>query len=160
MRLFGRKESTEAPTDVAANGNGSADAPFAGYDKLNAKQVSERLRGLTQVQLEAVENYERSHKERPVVLNKLKYMRRAEPIEGYDTLESGQIAEALVGADSERVKAVRDYERRFRHRRDVLDETARVLPSSPASAKEDASRKEKHDRTRAGIRKSPGAPPA
>jgi hypothetical protein len=70
------------------------------------------------------------------VLDKLRYLRGSEPIPGYDALATEQIATALAGADAEMVKAVRDYERKFQHRQSVLNETARVLPTSPASARE------------------------
>jgi hypothetical protein len=48
-----------------------------------------------------------------------------------------------TGADAETVKAVRDYERKFQHRKSVLDETVRVLPNSQASAGEERVRDEK-----------------
>jgi hypothetical protein len=38
---------------------------------------------------------------------------------------------------------VRDYERKFQHRKSVLDETVRVLPNSQASAGEERVRDEK-----------------
>ena len=59
------------------------------------------------------------------------------------TLTPEQIAAALAGADAKTVKAVRDYERKFQHRQSVLDEAARVLPASRASAEEERAREEK-----------------
>ena len=117
--------------------------PIAGYDELDAKQVSERLSQLSQVELATVETYERAHEDRPVVLDKLRYMQGTEPVPGYDALTPEQIAEALAGADAETVRAVRDYERKFRHRQSVMEEAARALPSSPASAREKRTREEK-----------------
>jgi hypothetical protein len=117
--------------------------PIARYDQLNAKQVSDRLSQLSQVELAAVETYERAHGGRPVVLDKLRYMRGSEPLPGYDALTTEQIATALAGADAETVRAVRDYERKFQHRQSVLDEAGRVLPSSQASAGEERAHNEK-----------------
>jgi hypothetical protein len=117
--------------------------PISGYEQLDEKEVSERLSQLSQVELAAVETYERAHGNRPVVLDKLRYMQGSEPVPGYDALTPDQIAEALAGADAETVRAVRDYERKFRHRKAVMDETARVLPSSPASAREKGVREDK-----------------
>ena len=77
------------------------------------------------------------------MLDKLRYMRGSEPLPGYDALTTEQIAGALAGADAETVKAVRDYERKFQHRQSVLDEAARVLPSSQASAGEERAHEEK-----------------
>jgi hypothetical protein len=95
------------------------------------------------VDLATVETYERAHRNRPAVLNKLHYMHGTEPLPGYDTLTTEQITEALADADAETVKAVRDYERKFQRRQSVLGEAARVLPSSPASAREERARDEK-----------------
>ena len=117
--------------------------PISGYDELDARQVSERLSQLSQVELAAVETYERAHQDRPVVLDKLRYMQGTEPVPDYDALTPEQIAEALAGADAETVRAVRDYERKFRHRQAVMEEAARALPSSPASAREKRTREEK-----------------
>jgi hypothetical protein len=125
--------------------------PISGYDRLDDKQVGAQLAQLSQVELAAVETYERSHKERPEVLEKLRYMRSTEPLPGYDTLSPEQIANALAGADAETVKAVRDYERKFGHRKQVMDEAARVLPTSQASAGEDRAQEEKDARVREGL---------
>jgi hypothetical protein len=117
--------------------------PIPGYDQLGDKQVSDQLAQLSQVELAEVEAYERAHGSRPVVLEKLRYMRSSEPLSGYDVLTTEQIAAALAGADAETVKAVRDYERKFQRRQSVLAEAARVLPASDASAGEKRAREEK-----------------
>ena len=117
--------------------------PIPGYDQLKDRQITAQLSQLSQVELAAVETYERAHGDRTVVLDKLRYMRGSEPLPGYDALTTEQIVKALGGADAQTVKAVRDYERKFRHRRSVLDEAARVLPSSRASAGEERAHEEK-----------------
>src|SRR5215211_179715 len=106
---------------------GRARAGDLPYDGLKEKEIAGELSRLSQVELATVEGYERAHEARPVVLDKLRYMRGSEPLPGYDALTTEQIAEALAGADAETVKAVRDYEKVHR-RQSVLDETARVLP--------------------------------
>ena len=58
-----------------------------------------RLSRLTQVELAAVEAHERSHRERPVVLNRLRWLRGTEPLPGYDALEPDEIVRALADAD-------------------------------------------------------------
>jgi hypothetical protein len=125
--------------------------PIPGYDRLDAREVAARLSELSQVQLGDVESYERSHKDRPEVLNKLRYMRGSEPLPGYDALSTEQIVEVLAGADAERVKAVRDYERKFRGRQQVLAEAARVLPTAQASPREAQAREDRATRVREGI---------
>ena len=124
--------------------------PVPGYDRLDGKEVTARLRELSQVELAAVETYERSNRARPAVLNKLRYMRTSEPLAAYDTLASEQVSEVLVDADTETVKAVRD-ERKFRRRRRVLEEADRALPISTPSARENRVREESAERARQGI---------
>jgi hypothetical protein len=140
----------------------SPPVPIAGYDQLSDKEVSEQLSQLSQVELAAVETYERAHGNRPAVLNKLRYMHDTEPLSGYDALTTEQIAEALADADAETVRAVRDYERKFQHRHSVLAEAARVLPSSRPSAREERARDQKAALLREGYanraRTSPDPP--
>jgi hypothetical protein len=130
-------------TEAATSSPDEHQLPIPGYDQLKDKQIADQLSQLSQVELATVETYERAHAARPVVLDKLRYMRGGEPLPGYDTLTTEQIAKALSHADAETVKAVRDYERKFRHRKSVLDETARVLPTSRASAGEERAHEEK-----------------
>src|SRR6185436_12076380 len=66
--------------------------PIAAYDQLNAKQIRDQLSQRSQVELAAVETYERAHESRPVVLDKLRYMHGSEPLPGYDALTTEQIA--------------------------------------------------------------------
>ena len=101
-----------------------------------------------------MEAYERAHKGRPSVLAKLRYLRQDEPLPGYDDLESKEVAKALEGADSETIKAVRDYERKFQRRHEVLKETARILPESEPSERERSSKAEKEARVRSKMRPS------
>jgi hypothetical protein len=131
--------------------------PIARYDQLDGKQVFPQLSQLSQVELAAVEAHERSHRERPVVLNQLRWLRGREPLPGYDALESDEIVRALADADAATVKAVRSYERHHRDRREVRAEVARVLPSSRASARQVRARQDKAALVQAGIRSDPPA---
>ena len=110
-----------------------AGLPFAGYDRLDDRQVVEALSDHSQLELDAVESYERSHQNRQRVLDKLRYMRQREPLPGYDALSVEEIVSALEEADLATISKVRGYERKFAHRPDVLEEVARVYP--PASGK-------------------------
>ena len=144
-------ESAGGAEDVQ---EGSAsDLAIEDYDRLEPRAVSDKLSGLSQVELGEVEDYERAHKERPAILNKLRFMRSNEPFEGYDAMEPAEIKERLAKSDSQGVKAVRDYERKFQGRREILEETARVLPQASESASETQSREEKTARVRASMRK-------
>jgi hypothetical protein len=113
--------------------------PFAGYDRLDERQVIKGLSGHSQIELAAVESYERSHQDRKTVLDKLRYLRGSEPLPGYDALSTEEIVAALKDADLATIKRVRGYERKFANRRNVLEEVVRVHharraaePASPA----------------------------
>ena len=146
-----RRSRGDAPGEEASSPD-AAELPFLpGYDKLDVKEVGARLPELSQVELAAVETYERSHKNRPEVLSKLHYMHTREPLPGYDALSPEQIVEALGDADAGTVRAVRDYERKFGNRRQVMDAAAGALPTAKASAAEDRADEEKAERVREGF---------
>ncbi len=128
-RLSGRGVSaglSQPPGDKRSGSSEEADPPFAGYDRLDDRQVVDGLSDHSQIELEAVESYERSHKSRERVLDKLRYMRGSEPLPGYDALSVEEIGKALEEADSAAIKKVRTYERKFANRPDVLEEVGRV----------------------------------
>jgi hypothetical protein len=127
------------------------------YDQTDVKDLITQLSQLSQIELAAVEAYERSHRERPVLLNRLRWLRGSEPLPGYDALDSGKVVKALADTDAETVKAVRSYERHHRARRDVLTQVARVLPTARASARQDRARETKAALVKAGIRSDPPA---
>lgn len=159
MKLFDNIRSRRAAADTPGAETPGATArapdadqpPIPGYDHLGHKEIGLELRRLSQVDLAAVETYERNHANRTEVLAKLRYLRMSEPMKDYDTLGADQIGEQLRTADAETVKGVRDYERKFGQRRQVLDEAASVLPAAPASAGEDRAREGQEARVRDGF---------
>jgi hypothetical protein len=100
--------------------------PFPGYERLDARHVMDDLHKHSQIELEAIEAYERSHKDREAVLDKLRWMRGSEPMPDYDALSVEEIMTALGAADSTTIKKVRSYERKFANRPLVLDEVVRI----------------------------------
>ena len=124
-----RNASADPPKPPGATPAGSAEEahlPFAGYDRLDGKHVVEGLSDHSQVELEAVESYERSHEDRQRVLDKLRYLRGREPLPRYDALSVDEIVDALEEADLATIKNVRGYERKFANRPDVLEEVVRI----------------------------------
>jgi hypothetical protein len=155
MSFFKRMTGgSDEPAYEDVGGPDESDLPIAGFDHTKGKELTDKFRGLTQAELEEVETYEQSHKKRPAVLAKLRYLRSKEPLEGYDGMSPEAISQALAGADAETVKKVRDYERKFQRRQSVLHEAARVLPQAPASAKETKAQDEKDARVAAKMRRS------
>lgn len=101
--------------------------PIPGYERYADKDLIAELSKHSQAELTAVETYERSHKERQPVFDKLRYLRSKEPLEGYDGLSHQEIASGLEGANVETLHRTREYERKFRRRPEVLEEVAAGL---------------------------------
>jgi hypothetical protein len=57
----------------------------------------------------------------------------------------------IEGADTARIRAIRDYEGKFRRRRQVMSVAAQALPKAAANLGEASRRDEKALRTRTGI---------
>jgi|1185.fasta_scaffold212367_2 hypothetical protein len=151
VRTRSRRGQASPAGSNGASSEGADGLPIPGYDRLDGRQVGARLSKLSQIQLGAVETYERSHQARPQVLDKLRYMRGIEPLPGYDETSPERIVEMLARADTETVKAIRDYERKFRRREQVMAEAARVLPTAQVSARERDAREGRATRVREGI---------
>ena len=100
--------------------------PFDGYDRLKPRELKKNLSSHSQEKLEEIESYERANENRPAILDKLRFMRGRQPLPGYDRLEPSEIATQLGEADTATVKRVRDYEKKFGNRPEVLDEVTRV----------------------------------
>jgi hypothetical protein len=152
LRTRSARRKGREPGPAEAGSDDEQRLPVAGYDQLDGRSVVSQLSRLSQVELVAVEAYERSHRNRPVVLNRLGWLRGNEPLPGYDTLDSDGVVRALAVADKATVKAVRSYERHHRDRGEVRAEVARVMPTARASAAEDRSRRDKGGLVQAGIR--------
>ena len=105
-----------------------ADAALTGdYGRLGERDAIAGLAGHNQEELGAIETFERSHRGREAVLNKLRYLQQREPFPGYDELDADAIAKTLVDADVETVKAVREYERKLQNRPAVMAAVARAI---------------------------------
>jgi hypothetical protein len=104
----------------AASSAAAGDLPLAGYDRLDVKRVLKKLPDCTQVELTAIDEYERGHADRVDILNKLRYLRGPEPVDGYDALPESEITANFDRADDATLKRVREYELKFRRREIVL----------------------------------------
>jgi hypothetical protein len=106
--------------------NATVNEPVSGYDSLKTKEVIASLSSRSQVELAEIESYEHTHQNRLSVFDKLRWLRQDEPLPGYDALSSDEVVAALMGADLAALKRVRGYERKFRARREILDEVDRL----------------------------------
>jgi hypothetical protein len=100
--------------------------PVLGYDGLKTKELIASLSSRSQVELAEIESYEHTHQDRVSVFDKLRWLRQDEPLPGYDALSSDEVLAALAEADVAAIKRVRGYERKFRARREILDEVDRL----------------------------------
>src|SRR3954451_7065819 len=130
MNLFKalRSGARREVADIDAPALSAADADLTQrFDRLSDRDAVNELGQLDQAGLGAVETFERSHRDRPAVLNKLRYLRQPEPLQDYDRLEPDAIAEALVEADMPTIKLVREYERKMQGRPGVLKAVSLAL---------------------------------
>jgi hypothetical protein len=93
MRASGRASAHDSPPPGPSDG-----LAIVHYDRLSEKKVIAQLAHLSRVELADVEEYERSHRARPAVLERLHYA-------------------LLGGVDAATAKAVGDFERSAQRRR-------------------------------------------
>jgi hypothetical protein len=118
-----------APSKPPRAAKARNEPPLPRYDSLTAADVVARLRTLSQNELARVERYERGGDGRQTILKRVAALREKEPWRGYDTATVKDVKEKLARAKTERVTAVRDYERRHRNRTGVMDAARRRLDS-------------------------------
>ena len=104
--------------------------PIARYGSLTAADVIARLPSLSQRELAEVERYEKRHESRRTVLSRIESLREKEPWRGYDDEKVEEIRKKLAKADDERATRVRDYERRHRDRKGVMEAARRAVASA------------------------------
>ena len=103
------------------------DLAIAGYGKLTAAEIVEKLAHLSQVDLAKIDAYERKNENRKTILSRIASLRGAEPWAGYDELSVDEVRAVLDEGDEERVKHARSYERSHKNRAGVIDASEREL---------------------------------
>jgi ferritin-like metal-binding protein YciE len=103
------------------------DLALSDYDQLSAAEISERLAGVSQIDLAKIDAYERRHEGRTTILSRITSLRSEEPWPGYDELTVSEIRATLAGGngaeDDDLTKRVRAYERSHKDRIGVLSAT-------------------------------------
>jgi len=129
----GARQARKVPGVAQAEGQAKGavasegDLAIAGYDKLTAEEVVDKLGDLSQVDLAKVDSYERKNQNRTTVLSKITSLRGDEPWPGYDELSVTEIESVLGEGDEDRAKEVRSYERAHKNRATVLKAADRDL---------------------------------
>ena len=124
--ILGREVDTAKKPQSESRSN-DGPLPLPGYDRIKSKDLIRDLSKRSQAELTAIETYERSHKERLEVFDKLRYLRGPQPLQHYDTLSVKEILAGLEGADAGTLQRTRLYERKFQRRPDVLENVADAL---------------------------------
>jgi ferritin-like metal-binding protein YciE len=106
------------------------DLAISGYDKLTAEEITDKLAGLSQIDLAKVDAYERKNQNRTTILGRVTSLRSSEPWAGYDELTAAEVQAVLSEGDEERVKQVRAYERSHKNRAGVIRATEREIANA------------------------------
>jgi ferritin-like metal-binding protein YciE len=124
-----RKVPGVARAEGAAKGAvaSAEDLPISRYDDLTAEEIVDKLATLSQIDLAKVDAYERKHQDRTTVTGRIASLRGNEPWPGYDEQTAAEVQGALAGADEERVREVRSYERSHKNRAGVIKATERQV---------------------------------
>jgi ferritin-like metal-binding protein YciE len=101
------------------------DLAIAGYDKLTAAEIVDKLAELSQVELAKVDSYERRTQDRSTILSKIGALRGEEPWPGYDELSVAEIRSALADGNAQHSGEVRAYERSHKNRVGVIQASER-----------------------------------
>jgi ferritin-like metal-binding protein YciE len=107
-----------------------SDLAIASYDSLSADEVQGKLAELSQIDLAKVKAYERKNQNRSTITSRIDSLQGDEPWSGYDELSVDEVRSVLSEADDQRVKDVRDYERRHKDRAGVMEATERQLSNA------------------------------
>jgi ferritin-like metal-binding protein YciE len=103
------------------------DLAIAGYGKLTAAEIAEKLPHLSQVDLAKIDSYERKNDNRTTILSRITSLRGDEPWAGYDDLSVDEVRAVLDEGDEDRVGRARAYERSHKNRAGVIDACEREL---------------------------------
>ena len=106
------------------------DLPMAGYDSLRAAEIVERLTRMSQVELGKVDAYERRQAGRKTILAKIDSLWGDEPWTGYDEQSADEVEARVRDAHDEEARRVREYERRHKGRKGVVEAARRAVAAS------------------------------
>ncbi|MGW5969630.1 hypothetical protein [Streptomyces sp. NPDC055186] len=126
------REMTEPPR-MAEKVQGAVtregELPIARFSRLGVDEIQQQLRTLSQSDLTVIEGYERTHANRPPVLDAIEQLRGSEPWPGYDTMSPDKLTARLQNVPDGVARQVQEYERRHRQRQKVISAAeARTTP--------------------------------
>jgi hypothetical protein len=107
---------------------------IANYDDHTAEEIRQRLRKLSQDELNKLEAYEKQGQARSTVLEAIAALRTDVPWSGYDEMEVDEVNEALKQRDGDAAGRVLDYERHHKARITVIEFAKRRRDESEESS--------------------------
>lgn len=112
------------PTRMAEEVQGAVtreqDLPIPGFSQLGVTGIHQHLRTLSQTELTVIEGYERTHANRPGVLNAIERLRDSEPWADYDVMDPDQITAHLHNVSSSAARHALEYEQSHRQREKII----------------------------------------
>ena len=112
---------------IAGVGATEHDMPIKDYDDRTAEEIVRKLKGFSQHELRKIAAYERKHKNRETITDKITKLTADEPWAGYDEQNVEVIEKALRDATKETAQSVRAYERGHKDREGVLEAAERRI---------------------------------
>ncbi|TPQ18044.1 hypothetical protein [Streptomyces sporangiiformans] len=122
-------EATRVAEQVQGAVTREEDLPIARFSQLSADEIQRRLRSLSQSELTVIEGYERSHANRPGVLDAIEHLRGGEPWPGYDAMEPSRIMDRLQNEPLSVARQVLEHERRHRRRQTIISAAEARVPA-------------------------------
>ncbi|MEU6184048.1 hypothetical protein [Streptomyces coeruleorubidus] len=113
-------DTTRMAEEVQGAVTREQELPIARFSQLSVDDIKHQLRSLSQSDLTVMEGYERTHANRPGVLDAIEQLRGSEPWDGYDTMNPDKITAQLQNVPSSVARQVLEYERSHRQRREVI----------------------------------------
>jgi hypothetical protein len=126
--VLAQRSVSRATKSVPGTGTASAEAepetldelPISNYDSRTVGEIAEHLPGLSQRELQLVEDYEKRNRARAGILRRIEELREEEPWAGYDEMGVGEILPRMRAMPAEEQAAVTEYEQHHKHRRTII----------------------------------------
>ncbi|WP_330285531.1 hypothetical protein [Streptomyces sp. NBC_00576] len=113
-------DATRMAQEVQGAVTREQELPIPRFSRLGVEEILQQLRPLSQWDLTVIEGYERTHSNRPPVLDSIEQLRGSEPWDGYDTMHPDKITTQLQNVPAGVARQVLKYERLHRRRQEVV----------------------------------------
>jgi hypothetical protein len=104
------------------------DLPIEDYDLKPVEVLMDEFHRLNRAELFRIENYERQHQNRGIVLESIRTELRG-PMDGYDDLSEPEIVDQLDNYCSDDLEAIMNYERNHKRRKGIMEAINAIIPA-------------------------------